>query len=324
MEEQATDPRPADLGLAPADRIAWGYLVAAGLWILLSGPATAWIARVTSIPQTGLEIGKGLGFVLVTALALRVALRRWADRLRRAALREREAADRLREAEELRSTFLNGVSHELRTPLTSIIGYGDTIQKLCDVGRADEVGQLADRLVVNAHRLQALVLDLLDTDTLLRGMGQPRLKPTDVDELVRRVVEAVDLGARRIVVAGTPIQVDLDVAKFERVVALLLGNAAKHTPERATIGLQWGAENGHLVLTVEDDGPGLPPEILPRALDPFVQGRGAALEANPGMGIGLTLVDQYVRLHRGQVVAGNGPAGGAKVDVRIPLQATVV
>lgn len=320
MERRATarQHRLDELDVDRVDRVVAAYLVLAGLWIVVSGPATAMVAG-SAATQAGLEIAKGLAFVVVTAFALRVALHRWAQRLRAAARQEHEAAERLRQAEELRSAFLNGVSHELRTPLTSIIGYGDTVLELCRRNGETEVEVLARRLVVNAHRLQGLVLDLLDTDALLRGMGTTRLRSANVGELVHRMADGLDVGGRDLVLEGETVDAEVDVAKFERIVDILLDNAVRHTPRTATIQVRWARQGDDLVLTVEDDGPGLPTDVADRLFQPFVQGPSAAEGPNPGMGIGLTLADQYARLHRGHVTAANRAEGGARFEVHVPL-----
>jgi signal transduction histidine kinase len=164
--------RPAGASEAAArriERIALVYLLVAGVWILASGTLASIVAERTAISLATLEIVKGLGFVLVTAAVLHQVLRRWAVRLRRATTVEREAAERMRRAEDLRIAFLTGVSHELRTPLTAIVGYSQTIHR--DAGRMTSVmiEELSGRLVVNAERLQAMVIDLLEVDRLLQG-----------------------------------------------------------------------------------------------------------------------------------------------------------
>lgn len=300
------------------DRIAGVYMVVASLWIALSGPIVGWFADRASLPVSGLELAKGLLFVLATGLVLRAALRRWASRVEAAAVREHEAAERLREAEELRSAFLNGVSHQLRTPLTSIIGYGEIIERLCREERAAELEQLAHRLVVNADRLRGLVLDLLDTDALLRGIGHLQLRRTDIGNLIATVTADRDLGSRRLLLEGGAVEADVDPPKLERIIELLLDNAVKHTPPSAELLIRWERHGDDVRILVEDDGPGLADDIRRTVFEPFVQGRAAVDSPNPGVGIGLTLVDQYVRLHHGTATAENIASGGTRIALTFP------
>ncbi len=312
---------PGDVA-ADSSRVDWivgTYLVVAIVWILVSSPVAVWIDRHTAVPLGMVETAKGLVFVAVTAIVLRGVLGRWAARLVAAAWREREAADRLRRAESLRSVFLNGVSHELRTPLTSIGGYAATIQRHGGVLAPDQLAELADRLVVNTNRLERLVLDLLDTDALLRGVESLHPRYVDVGPLVRRVAAQTDPRGRTIDLDGVPVMAEVDVAKFERAVKLLLDNVVRHTPPDTAVNVRWRSHGTDLVLIVEDDGPGLAPELSGRAFEPFVQGGVATSSPRPGLGIGLTLVEQYVRLHHGRVAATNAPHGGARIEVTVPI-----
>lgn len=304
---------------ASVDGIVGTYFAVATLWILFSSPVAAWIGRHTVLTVPSLELGKGLAFVTVTGLVLRGVLRRWAQRIRAAADREREAADRLRQSEAVRSTFLNSVSHELRTPLSSIVGYGSTIHRHAANLTPEQVEELSGRLVANAERLERLVLDLLATDALLRGVETVQLRRTDIGPLVRRAVSQTDAGDRTIDLEGPPLLAEVDGAKVERVIQLLLDNVVRHTSATAGVVVRWGSRGTNLVLTVDDDGPGLAPDLSDRVFEPFVQGGPARDSPRPGLGIGLTLVDQYVRLHHGRVVATNGSSGGAHIEVTLPI-----
>lgn len=308
-----------DLPGAGVDRIVGVYLVMAALWIVFSSPLAAWLGRRTALTVPSLELGKGLAFVLVTGMVLRVVLRKWAASIQAAAVRERDVADRLRQSESVRTTFLNSVSHELRTPLSSIVGYGSTIHRHVADLSPKQVSELAGRLVANAERLERLVLNLLDTDALLRGVETVQVRRTDIGPLVRRAISQTDPGGRTIETDGPPLVAEVDASKVERVIQLLLDNAVRHTPEAAAVAVRWNHRGSDLVLTVDDDGPGLGPEVVDRVFEPFVQGGLASASARPGLGIGLTLVDRYVRLHHGHVVATNRPGGGAHIEVVLPI-----
>lgn len=304
---------------AGVDLIVGIYIGVATLWIVFSSPIAAWIGRRSALSVPTLELVKGLVFVLVTGMVLRAVLRRWARQLQEAAAREREAADRLRQSESVRSTFLNSVSHELRTPLSSIVGYGSTIHRHSAELTPEQVRELAGRLVVNAERLERLVLDLLETDALMRGVETVHVRRTDIGPLIRRAVSGTDPGDRTIDLDGPPLVAEVDADKVERVVQLLLDNVARHASDAAAVSVRWDNRGTNLVLTVDDDGPGLAPDLSERVFEPFVQGGSALKSARPGLGIGLTLVDQYVRLHHGSVVATNLPDGGAHIEVTLPI-----
>ena len=316
---QVTD--ASDAAVSRIERIALIYLVVATVWILVSGVLANLLAERTTVSLATLEIVKGLGFVLVTAAVLHQVLRRWAVRLRRATAVEREAAERMRRAEGLRTSFLTGVSHELRTPLTAIVGYSQTIHRDADRMTTALLGALSGRLVVNAERLQAMVIDLLEVDRLLQGVGAVHRRPTDVTELVRRIVGTTDPGDGRIEVVGTPESADVDTAKIERLVQHALDNAVKHSGCAAAVTVSVTGDADQVDIHVKDDGSGFPEALLGQLFDPFVQEDDAASRPSPGLGIGLTLVAQFAALHGGRAVASNLEGGGALLAITLPRTA---
>lgn len=312
----------SDAAVRRIERVALVYLVVAAVWILGSGVLATVVAERTTVSLTALEVIKGLGFVLVTAAVLHQVLRRWAVRLRRATAAEREAAERMRRAEDLRSAFLAGVSHELRTPLTAIVGYSQTIHRDAERMTSALVEDLSGRLVVNAERLQAMVIDLLEVDRLLQGIGAVNRHPTDVTELAHRIVAMTDAGDCQIEVEGTTERADIDAAKVERLLQHALHNAVKHSGRAASVVVSVTGDADHVDIRVQDDGLGFPEPLLGRLFDPFVQNDDAALRASPGLGIGLTLVAQFAALHGGRAVASNPEDGGALLTVTLPRAET--
>jgi signal transduction histidine kinase len=311
----------SDAAVRRIERIALIYLVVAAVWILVSGVVANVLASQTALSLTTLEVVKGLGFVLVTAAVLHRSLRRWSVRLRRATAAEREAAERMRRAEDLRSAFLAGVSHELRTPLTAIVGFSQTIHRDAARMTGQRIEDLSGRLVVNAERLQAMVIDLLEVDRLLQGIGAVNRHPTDVTELAHRIVALTDPGDGTIEVAGASELADIDAAKVERMLQHALDNAVKHAGGAASVLVSVAGGADQVDIRVQDDGLGFPEPLLGRLFDPFVQNDDAALRASPGLGIGLTLVAQFAALHGGSAVASNLDDGGALLTVTLPRAA---
>ena len=118
------------------------------------------------------------------------------EQLERALEVEREATHALRALDEMKNTFLQAVSHDLRTPLAAILGLAVTLERGDVDLEAEETHDLARRIAANARKLDRLVTDLLDLDRLARGIVEPKLLPTDVGALVRRVVAESELVAR--------------------------------------------------------------------------------------------------------------------------------
>jgi PAS domain S-box-containing protein len=242
------------------------------------------------------------------------------DALRRAYEREREVAERLRALDEMKNAFLAAVSHELRTPLSSVLGYALTLERPEISLPPDQQKELTHRLAVNARKLERLLLDLLDLDRLDRGALQPRCRPTDMPRLVARVLEETELAGHQVLVDVEPLVVRVDSSKVERVVENLLVNATKHTPPDSRVWLRIVPRDEGMLITVEDEGPGVPDELKAVVFEPFIQGNGGG-DRVPGTGIGLSLVARFAELHGGRAWVEDRPGGGASFNVYIPALA---
>jgi PAS domain S-box-containing protein len=242
------------------------------------------------------------------------------EQLARALEVEREATRRLRALDEMKNTFLQAVSHDLRTPLAAILGLAITLER-GDVHLEErDAKDLAHRIAGNARRLDRLVANLLDLDRLARGIVTPKLVPTDVGALVQRVVAESELVAdSRIRTACDPVTIPIDGAKVERIVENLLANTARHTPVDASIWIGVRAVEDGVLVTVEDDGPGIPPELRESIFEPFRQGPDAPAHS-PGVGVGLTLVRRFAELHGGRAWVEDREGGGASFRVFLPTE----
>jgi PAS domain S-box-containing protein len=247
--------------------------------------------------------------------ALRASERQFSE----AFLREREAAQRLRALDDMKNTFLEAVSHDLRTPLTSILGSAITLEQANMGLPAEDALDLIHRIATNARKLERLLGDLLDLDRLQRGIVTPQRRPTDVSALIRRSVdETEDPGGHEVHVLVEPFEVSLDAPKVERIVENLLTNALRHTPADAQVWIAAEPKDGGVVLTVEDDGPGIPAELREEIFEPFRQAPGSATGHSPGVGVGLSLVKRFAELHGGRAWVEERSGGGASFRVWIP------
>ncbi|MEX2540039.1 MAG: ATP-binding protein [Actinomycetota bacterium] len=235
---------------------------------------------------------------------------------------EKRAGAQLREVDAMRNAFLMAISHELRTPLTSVVGYASLIETCGDTLTAEERDMSMHAISVNSKRLERLLLDLLDVERLSRGTIEPNLAPTNVRELVMRVVEQTSANGRiKVSITGAP-NANVDPALVERILENLISNAIKHTPPKTKIWVRATRYRGELILVVEDDGPGVPDEIKQVIFEPFKQGK--IKEHAPGTGVGLSLVAQFARLHGGRAWVENRKGGGASFHVSLPVKATKV
>lgn len=230
-----------------------------------------------------------------------------------AARAEAEAASRVREE------FLAMLGHELRNPLAPIV-MALRLLRARGLGGEREHG-IIERQVKHMVRM---VDDLLDVSRVRQGRIALQREAVDVAAVVDRAIEAVSpmLVARgqhleRRVAAGLRVSGDSD--RLVQVLANLLTNAAKYTPEGGHIRISGEREGEEVALRVADDGIGISPALLPQIFDLFVQARQSSDRAGGGLGLGLALVRSIVGLHGGSVTAHSAGCGrGSEFVVRLP------
>jgi PAS domain S-box-containing protein len=238
----------------------------------------------------------------------------------------RQLEEALKEADRLKDEFLAMLAHELRNPLAPIRNALHVLrQPGADAETAGRVRDMAERQVKHMARL---LDDLLDVSRISRGLIELRQEVVDLAALARRTVEAVTplVEERRhelnVALPPAPVRVKGDPTRLEQVLTNLLNNAAKYTAPGGRIWLDVGAEGGAAVVRVRDSGVGIPPEMLPKVFDLFVQAERKLDRAPGGVGIGLTLVRKLVAMHGGTVEAASpGPGQGSTFVVRLPARA---
>ncbi|MDX1621675.1 MAG: PAS domain S-box protein [Nitriliruptorales bacterium] len=257
-------------------------------------------------------------------IAFDVTRRAEVERARARALdHERETARQLRRTMAAQEAFLRGISHELRTPLTSVLGLAGTLEAHLEHLPPQRARHLTQRLAHNARRLRGLLDDLLDLDRLSRGALQLDLDDNvDLSRLCVAVVEEIEAPNHTIDLRVGRTELTLDRPKIERVIDNLLRNAVKHTPAGSTVAVRLEMADDDVLLHVEDDGPGIPSELADEIFEPFRQGPQAGTSANPGTGVGLSLVRAFVSLHGGEVWYEDREPHGARFCIRLPRQPT--
>jgi two-component system sensor histidine kinase AtoS len=204
-----------------------------------------------------------------------------------------------------------GIAHELRNPLTAIEGFAHLLaQALPPDSR--ECAEHARRIRQGVRKADAIIQNLLCFARPERF--RPRRARLAALLLELRAAFAEAAGARVHVSAPEPpdLTVACDLALLERVLVNLIENARQAAGPAGHVVVRARREDGEIVLAVEDDGPGIAPELKPRLFRPFVTGRAE------GTGLGLFLVHRIVELHRGRVEASDRPCGGATFTVRLP------
>jgi PAS domain S-box-containing protein len=227
-----------------------------------------------------------------------------------------EALEKLRAMDRLKNTLLHALSHDLQNPLTAILGAASTLEQLDARLPADERRALLRSLSARTRALRTLLTDLLDLDRLDQGIIEPRRSPEDISALVRRLVASSEAVAGRSVEVQTePVTISVDRAKVERMVENLLANAARHT-EDARVWVRVVAQDGGALISVDDEGAGVPDDIKEKIFVPF--SRGPETADLPGSGIGLSLVAGFAQLHGGRAWVEDRPGRGASFKVFLP------
>jgi two-component system, OmpR family, sensor histidine kinase KdpD len=254
---------------------------------------------------------------LLDAFAAQLALSLQRARLAEAAEAARISAERVL----LRNTLLTSISHDLRTPLAAIAGAGSLIAQphyALNADRRTTLGNLIERKARDMSHLLTNVLELVQMEF---GSGALRTDWHAIDDLVALALRASEarLTQWRICVnlpADLPL-ILVDATLIVQILSNLLENAAKYTPPGTTITIDAAVFDENVVLTVADDGPGLPTGDPEHLFEKFQRGRS---ESNiVGVGLGLAICRAAARLHGGDIHAMNNAGGGARFEITLPI-----
>jgi signal transduction histidine kinase/ActR/RegA family two-component response regulator len=234
-------------------------------------------------------------------------------------LAERE----LRAADQRKDEFLAMLAHELRNPLAPI-STGAHLLKLLHSDNA-QISQTCAIIARQVDHMTSLVDDLLDVSRVTRGLVSLSTQVLDlrsvVDDAAEQIRPLITTRRHRVVidVPPEPTLVSGDHKRLVQVVANLLGNATKYTPEGGRISLRLAAEGPNWQLIVSDDGIGMDNALVNRVFDLFTQAERTPDRSQGGLGLGLALAKSLVELHGGTVSAhSDGPGLGSTFSVRLP------
>jgi signal transduction histidine kinase len=255
---------------------------------------------------------------------LREAANREARR-RADADRERLVAQ-LETANRAKDEFLALLGHELRNPLAPMV----TALQVMSL-RDPEPNREREILERQVHHMVRLVDDLLDVARVARGKLELKKRNVELAVVVAKGIEIASsmMEQRRHVLTidlpGRGLPLDADEGRLAQVVANLLTNAARYTLPGGAVSIAGRLENGEVVLRVKDNGIGIEAAMLPKIFDAFVQGSREIDRSVGGLGIGLSLVRNLVKLHGGTVSAhSEGPDQGSEFIVRLPAAPAAV
>lgn len=251
---------------------------------------------------------------MTTNTELLAAMVDWGGRLGEAALA-------LQHLSVARESFLAHVSHELRTPLNAIAMRVELLDRAADDATAVRQHLAAMRRHV-ADEVQ-LVEDLLAAAVTLTGHFTVDLKDAELTQVIRRAVEAVLPAAENrgvqvwVDLEGAPLGVAADEIRLRQALWNIIANAVKFTPAGGRVQVRARAATTDHIVEIEDDGPGIDPDLMPTIFDSFVR---STRENERGLGLGLAIARQIIDQHGGRIAVTASASGGALFAITLPAR----
>ncbi|HEX7084662.1 MAG TPA: HAMP domain-containing sensor histidine kinase [Gaiellaceae bacterium] len=227
---------------------------------------------------------------------------------------EREARAALERADELKTQFVAFAAHELRSPIATVVGLVETLEQRDGQLRPDLALELRRTLAEQARRVRLLVDQLLDLSRLDAEAVEISVEPVAVRAQVEQIVES--LGDPSVELAIEPaLAAELDTVAFGHIVENLITNAIRYGS--APIVVRAVQSDRHFRLTVEDRGPGVPPDFVPQLFERFARA-DETRDVPGGSGLGLAIARSYAQAHQGDLVYEPAAGGGARFELVLP------
>jgi two-component system sensor histidine kinase VicK len=318
-EDRAMFIEASDRGLVRLDKLNQAAAKLDELGEQLSHEALAEVDRATKNARVVLLAL--IGGLLLTGAALAYAAVRVVNELRKLYAEQQAATEKLEAASRAKTEFIADVSHELKTPLTVLRG---NAQVGLALGGDCDHAEILEEIVEESKLMSRMVEDLL---FLARSdSASPRLdrktvavEPVLAELAGRAEVLVRELGARLEMELEGAGFVEIDPQKIEQAVLILVDNAAKYGPPGGTITLSSSVRSGELRISVEDRGPGIPKEELPRVFERFYRLDKTRSRKLGGTGLGLPIAKTIAEAHGGRVEAASRLGEGTKMSLCLPL-----
>ncbi|HEV2659824.1 MAG TPA: histidine kinase dimerization/phospho-acceptor domain-containing protein, partial [Ktedonobacteraceae bacterium] len=294
------------------------------LWV-----PTYWLAGAVKLVTAIASITTAiiLPFMLPNVFALIAMANGAQEQTRQLEQAHRELAglyEQSKELDRLKTSFFANVSHELRTPLTLILG---PVKSLLAQETATKRDQQTLRIVErNADLLLKRINDLLDSARLEAGKMELTYTRVDLVQIAQESAAYFEARAeqqqiRVSIEAPLSVLADVDQEKLERILFNLFSNAFKFTPPGGQIRCVVSSEGEWGIITLQDTGPGIAPELRQEIFKRFRQGSSEGAGQVAGTGLGLAIAKEFVELHGGTIEADEASGGGARFTIRVPLSA---
>jgi len=310
-------PRPNTLAVLAS--LAWPFVLAAGIALVVSLLISLWLGRTIYRPLAG-----------VTAAAQKIAQGDYSQRVAEEGPQEvqqlagsfNRMASEVEHSQTRLRQFVADVSHELKSPLTSIQGFA---QALLDGTATDEITRTKAIRIIESEskRLKRQVDELLELSRVQSGQAKLAREPVDIADVLSRCLDIYSVQAKEKQVelhlyAEPGLTVTGDADRLEQVFNNLLDNAIKNSPEAAQVGVVSHKTDSLVQISVSDSGPGIPADQLPHVFERFYQVTGV----RTGVGLGLAIAREIVLAHGGTMEASSPPGEGARFTVSLPLVET--
>ncbi len=302
--------------LAVLGTLAWPFLLAAGISLIVSLLISLWLGGIIYRPLAGVK--EAAHKIAVGDYSQRVP-EEGPNEIKELAIGFNQMASEVEQSQNRLRHFVADVSHELKSPLTSIQGFA---QALLDGTADDEETRIkaAGIIASEARRLKRQVDELLELSRMQSGQSQMALTPLDLNDVLTRSVEIYSVQARDkgvelnlriepgLVVSG-------DADRLEQVFNNLLDNAIKNSPYGCAVEITGMLSRDIALISVSDSGNGISSENLPHVFERFYQVPGV----RTGVGLGLTIAKEIVSAHGGTIEVQSSPGKGARFTVTLPV-----
>ena len=229
----------------------------------------------------------------------------------------------VKQLEKDRAEFMRALSHDLKSPLTSIRGFAQLLKRVMEVNERGE--QYIEKIVSSSDRMLDMVNQLLQISR--SEEIEVEREPCNLERIVKKAIGDVEGSALHksihldYLVEGEPYQILGDEMRLYHMALNLVDNAIKYSPEHTTITVSLTYNRREVVLQVSDEGQGIAEEDLERVFDKYY--RGAKAKAQPGAGVGLSVVAGIADAHGGRATVRNRPEGGAAFLIALPANLRV-
>ena len=244
------------------------------------------------------------------------------ESLRNAA--EKEQAAIVAHNEQLRANLLRSISHDIRTPLTSISGNASNLLSHYDQLEEPARQQIFADIYDDAQWLIHLVENLLSISRIENGQMRLHLSLDVVNDVIEEALRHADrkVSEHTVVVKNSDelLLVRMDAGLVTQVLINLINNAVKNTPPGSTIVVESEGRDGQVIISVTDDGPGIPDEVKPHIFEMFYTGPGKIADGRRGMGLGLALCKSIVEAHGGTIALRDNQPTGCRFICTLPME----